>query len=118
MRGLLGPAIFILTMIVLFSGLAIVVYKPAGVAVECSGDIEGYGVPGIPLGTFETECGAMIEVSLGNQTVCENDARVQGSASVVPCQGLSEYRGEEMLIEASFYNESGIYAEDEGRFLY
>lgn len=118
MRGLLGPAIIILTLIVLFAGVAVVIYKPAGVAVECSGNIAGFGVPGIPLGTFDSQCRAEVEVSLENQSVCTGDARVKGSASVIPCQGLSESTGEELQVEASFYNESGIYATDSGTFGY
>lgn len=118
MRGLLGPAIFILTLLVVFAGVAVVMYKPAGVAVECSGDIVGFGVPGIPLGTFDSQCSAEVEVSLENKSVCTGEARVQGSGSVVPCQGLSEYTGEDLYVEAEFYNESGMYATDSGTFGY
>lgn len=118
MRGLLGPAIFILTLIVLFSGVAVVMYKPAGVAVECRGNIAGFGVPGIPLGTFDSECRSEVEVYLENQTICTGDARVRGSASVVPCEGLSEYTGEDLQVEARFYDDSGMYATDSGTFSY
>ncbi|MFQ3307807.1 MAG: hypothetical protein ACI977_000018 [Candidatus Nanohaloarchaea archaeon] len=118
MRGLLGPAIFILTLIVIFAGLAIVMYKPAGVAVECQGDIEGFGVPGVPIGTFDSQCSAEVEVSFRNQSVCTGEARVQGAASVIPCQGLSDYTGESLQVNASFYNESGKYAEDSDAFGY
>lgn len=118
MRGLFGPVVFILTLIILFAGVAIVMFKPAGVAVECGGDIAGFGVPGIPLGTYDSQCRAEVKVSLNNQSVCTGDARVRGSASVISCKGLSEYSGEALQVESRFYNESGLYATDSGSFNY
>lgn len=118
MRGLLGPTIFILTLIIVVSGFAIVYFKPPGVALDCRGTIEGYGVPGVPITTFDSQCRAKVNVTWSDNIVCTGDGRVQGSASVISCPGLEDYKGKDLYVQAEFYNESGRYAKDEGRFLY
>ncbi|WP_153550604.1 hypothetical protein [Candidatus Nanohalobium constans] len=84
--------------------------RPTGVDVSCDGEINGFGAPSFPLKSFDSECRAQVEVSLEDERICTGEGSVRGSRSIVSCEGLGEYSGEQLSVSARFYNGSENYA--------
>ena len=116
MKGFIGRIIIIFCILLTISGVFLLLNRPTGVGVDCNGEITSLGNPSFPLQSFETGCRAEVEASLGNKTVCTGSGQVRGESSIITCNGLENYEGEELMIEAKFYNDTGNYANASGTF--
>ncbi len=119
MIRLLALLITVVSAAVMVFGFSYALGASPGVAVNCSGDITGFGQSKLPLWILGSGCEAEIQVfNSADESVCTGESPVRNSGGIVPCEGLSQYEGEGLYVEAEFYNESGMYAEDSGDFRY
>jgi len=118
MIRLLALLVSVLSAVALVLGVSYALSGNPGVAVDCSGEIVGFGESSLPLWVLGSDCGAEVEVFDGDISVCKGDSPVRDSRGVVPCEGLQDFEGGNLRIEAKFYNESGVFAEDSGDFRY
>jgi len=116
MKGFIGRLVIIFCVIISASGIFLLVNRPTGVEVNCSGQITGFGNPNYPLSSFESSCRAEVEVIQNNQTVCSGTGRVRNEQSIITCKGLDNYRGENLNVSSRFYDDSGKYTETSGIF--
>ena len=115
----LALIITVLSAAVMVFGFSYALGASPGVAVNCSGDIIGFGQSKLPLWILGSGCEAEVQVfNSADESVCTGESPVRNSGGIVQCEGLSSYQGETLQIEAEFYNESGMYAEDSGDFRY
>ena len=116
MKGLIGRLVVIFCIMLSASGIFLLVNRPTGVGVSCSGEINGFGSPSYPLTSYETECRAEVEVSHDGTTVCTGSGTVRPGSGIVGCPGIDDFEGENLDVSARFYDDSGNYANASGNF--
>ncbi len=119
MIRLLALLITVVSAAVMVFGFSYALGASPGVAVNCSGDVIGFGQSKLPLWVLGSGCEAEVQAfNSADESVCTGESPVRESGGIVPCEGLSDYKDEVLYVEASFYNESGVFAEDSGDFRY